>query len=84
VRETRASKHLTVGASPRASIALTRAAQAHALLHGRDYVLPDDVKALAVPVLAHRVIGTGFGSDTSSDERERIIKEITERLEVPV
>ncbi len=83
VRETRASKHLTVGGSPRASIALTRAAQAHALLQGRDYVLPDDVKALAVPVLAHRVIGTGFGGE-GGDERERIVREVAERAEVPV
>ena len=83
VRETRASQNLTVGGSPRASIALTRAAQAHALLQGRSYVLPDDVKALAVPVLAHRVIGTGFGSD-GGDERERVVREITERHEVPV
>jgi len=84
VRETRGSKHLVVGGSPRASIALTRAAQAHALLSGRDYVLPDDVKALAVPVLAHRVIGAGFGSEGGSDERERVIKDVAERLEVPV
>lgn len=84
VRETRASKHLAVGGSPRASIALTRAAQAHALLQGRDYVLPDDIKALAIPVLAHRVIGTGLGGEGGSDERERIIKEIAERIEVPI
>ena len=84
VRETRTSKHLVVGGSPRASIALTRAAQAHALLQGREYVLPDDIKALAVPVLAHRVIGTGFGGEDGSDERERVIKEVAERLEVPI
>jgi MoxR-like ATPase len=84
VRETRGNKHLTVGGSPRASIALTRAAQAHALLQGRAFVLPDDVKALAVPVLAHRVIGTGYGGESGGDERERIIQEIAERHEVPV
>ncbi len=84
VRETRASKHLVVGGSPRASIALTRAAQAHALLHGRDYVLPDDVKTLAVPVLAHRVLGGSFSSDDGSDDRERIIKDVAESLEVPI
>ena len=84
VRETRGSKHLTVGGSPRASIALTRAAQAHALLNGRDYVLPDDVKALAVPVLAHRVLGAGFSGESGTDERERIIQDVAERLEVPV
>ena len=84
VRETRDNKHLVVGGSPRASIALTRAAQAHALLQGRGYVLPDDVKALAVPVLAHRVLGAGFGGEGGQDERERVIAEVAERVVVPV
>ena len=84
VHETRNHKRLTVGASPRASIALTRAAQAHALIVGRDYVLPDDVKGLAVPVLAHRVLGGELGVDGGMDERERIIRDIAERLEVPI
>jgi MoxR-like ATPase len=84
VRETRASKHLLVGGSPRASIALTRAAQAHALIHGRDYVLPDDVKSLAVPVLAHRVLGAGYATEDGADDRERIIKDVAESLEVPI
>ncbi len=84
VRETRANKHLVVGGSPRASIALTRAGQAHAFLQGRGFVLPDDIKALAVPVLAHRVLGAGFTSEGESDERERIIADVAERLEVPI
>jgi len=84
VRETRASKQLVVGGSPRASIALTRAAQAHALLQRRSYVLPDDVKRLAVPVLAHRVLGAAFSTEGGEDERERIIADVAERLEVPV
>jgi MoxR-like ATPase len=53
---TREHPEVYVGASPRASLSLLRAAQALALLRGRDYVTPDDVKALAVPVFAHRVI----------------------------
>jgi MoxR-like ATPase len=84
VRETRASKQLVVGGSPRASIALTRAAQAHAFIAGRDYVLPDDVKALAVPVLAHRVLGAGVSAEGEGDERERIIANLAEKLEVPI
>ena len=84
VTETREHKQLRVGASPRASIALTRAAQAHALLAGRDYVLPDDVKGLAVPVLAHRVLGGEFAADGGMDERERIVRDIAERLDVPI
>ncbi len=53
---TRRSPAITVGASPRATLALYRAARALAVLDGRDYVLPDDVKRVAVPVLAHRLV----------------------------
>lgn len=56
VEATRKSSELLVGASPRASLAFARAVRAYALLDGRDYVVPDDVKALAVHVLAHRLI----------------------------
>ena len=84
VRKTRQSKHLTVGVSPRGSVALSRAAQAHAFLSGRDFVLPDDVKALAVPVLAHRVLGPMMDAEGGTDERERVIQDIVESLTVPV
>ena len=53
---TRAHKDVHVGASPRASLALRRAAQAAALLSGRDYVIPDDIKEVLVPVLGHRIL----------------------------
>ena len=53
---TRTNPDVAIGASPRASLALLHAAQAHALLAGRGYVVPDDVKQLAVPVLAHRLM----------------------------
>ena len=56
VRATRGHSDLQLGASPRASVALYRAAQAAAFLAGRDFVLPDDIKAMAVPVLAHRLV----------------------------
>jgi MoxR-like ATPase len=55
---TRRSSHLALGVSPRATLALQRVAKARAAAEGRNYVLPDDVKALAVPVLAHRLIVT--------------------------
>ena len=84
VRATRGHKHLTLGASPRASLALSRATQARALLEGRAYVLPDDVKALAVPVLAHRVLGTGAGGDATADERERVVADVLDAVEVPL
>ena len=53
---TRASQSATVGASPRGSLALLKLARCRAALNGRDYVLPDDVKAIAVPALAHRLV----------------------------
>ncbi|MEU0314265.1 MoxR family ATPase [Nocardioides sp. NPDC006273] len=53
---TRASNELVLGASPRASLHLLRAAKAHAALHGREFVLPDDVRRLTGPVLAHRLL----------------------------
>jgi MoxR-like ATPase len=84
VRQTRASRHLTVGVSPRGSVALARAAQAFAFLQGRDYVRPDDVKALAVPVLAHRVIGPGLEGEGGGDDRERVVAELLEETDVPV
>jgi MoxR-like ATPase len=56
LRQTRADERLYLGASPRAGIALLRVAKARALAEGRDYLVPDDVKAVAEPVLAHRLI----------------------------
>ena len=56
LRQTRGDSRLYLGASPRAGIALLRVAKARALSEGRDYVAPDDVKAVATPVLAHRLI----------------------------
>ncbi|GAB4505709.1 MAG: MoxR family ATPase [Anaerolineales bacterium] len=56
VHATRADRRVAVGASPRASLAFLKLARAHAALYGRDYILPDDVKRFALPVLAHRII----------------------------
>ncbi|HET9657382.1 MAG TPA: MoxR family ATPase [Kineosporiaceae bacterium] len=56
VRATRQNGDLRLGASPRSALHLLRAAKAHAALHGRDHVLPDDVQALLLPVLAHRLL----------------------------
>jgi MoxR-like ATPase len=74
VTATRRSALLTLGVSPRGSLALLRAARARALADGRDYLLPDDIKELAAPVLAHRVIvkaavtcgaASGMGADAA-------------------
>lgn len=59
VRATRVDEEITLGASPRGTVALQRSAQALAFLAGRDYAIPDDVKFLAPHVLAHRLIPTG-------------------------
>ena len=75
-RSTRSAVGVRLGASPRAAIWLIRCAQAHALVSGRTYVLPDDVKALAVPCLAHRLV-TDDG-DPSTLGAARIVRGILE------
>lgn len=78
---TRHHRALYLGVSPRGSLALYRTAQALALVSGRDYVLPDDVKALAVPVLAHRlVLDPSVSHKTSSRD---IVTELIDSLPVP-
>jgi MoxR-like ATPase len=73
---------ILIGASPRASLALYRTTQAKALISGRDYVLPDDVKALAESVLAHRMIVRW--TDSSHDKSGRdIVAQILETVSVP-
>ncbi|TSB17705.1 MoxR family ATPase [Streptomyces sp. NBC_01525] len=82
VAATRAHPDLRLGASPRATLHLMRAAKASAALAGREYVLPDDVQALAVPVLAHRLLPT---SQAQLNRRgaEQIVLEILHRVPVP-
>jgi len=85
VGATRSHRRLRLGASPRGAGALQRAAQANAFLESRDYVIPDDVKLLAGPVLAHRIIPEGgLLAEHSHTEREKIIEEILESVEVPI
>ena len=72
VRSTRATRDVTLGASPRATLALFRACQALAAISGRDFVLPDDVKRLARPVLAHRLILVSPGRGRSGDRPDPI------------
>jgi MoxR-like ATPase len=82
VEATRRHPSIYLGASPRGSLALYRAAQAQALLQGRDYVLPDDVKALAVPALAHRSLLSSTGQSQGKNGRASIA-EILETVPVP-
>lgn len=79
---TRQDPRLRIGCSPRGSKMLLRAAQAHAVLRGRDYVLPDDVQAVALPVLVHRV--SPRHASTSIDETTRVVRALLDETEVPV
>jgi MoxR-like ATPase len=86
VERTRAHESLALGVSPRGSQALYRAVQALALVEGRDFAVPDDVKRLAVPLFAHRVV---INTRTTLVQRraeagERIIEEILSQVEVPL
>ncbi|MEO3747372.1 MoxR family ATPase [Plantactinospora sp. B5E13] len=82
VTATRESPDLRLGASPRATLQLLRTARAVAALEGRDYVLPDDLQALAVPVLAHRVISTA-DAQLSRRTTDAIISDLVHRLPLP-
>jgi len=79
---TRRSPELRLGASPRATLHLVRAARAHAALHGRDYVIPDDLQLLAVPVLAHRLI-TGLEAQMAGRVPDQVITTLLRSLPVP-
>jgi MoxR-like ATPase len=83
LRHTRASSRLALGASPRSGIALLRVAKARALAEGREYVLPDDVKAIAGPVLAHRLI-LAPEARSAGLTAEEIVGEAVEQTPVPV
>jgi len=84
VEATRYRKDVFLGASIRGSLTLYRAAQALAYVKGRDYVVPDDIKYLAKPVLAHRILSASYRYDGRSDSGERIIQEILDQTPVPV
>jgi MoxR-like ATPase len=85
VRRTRAHEQLTLGASPRGSLMLYRAAQAMAYIEGRGFATPDDFKALVGPVLAHRVVMNARFSSTKkkSEQAAEILREIADSVAVP-
>jgi MoxR-like ATPase len=84
VDATRAHEDLLVGVSTRGAIALSRAVQSQALLEGRSYAVPDDVKTLAVPVLAHRIVPKSVLHHHQRRMEETIIERILETIPVPV
>jgi MoxR-like ATPase len=73
---------LELGASPRATIALVRAARAHALLAGRDFVTPHDVKSLARDVMRHRIL-VSFEADAEGLSADDILQRILDHIPVP-
>jgi MoxR-like ATPase len=85
VRATREHAALRLGASPRGAVALRRVAQARALVDGRDYCIPEDVRDLAVGVLAHRVwLDPREAGGAASEEAEWILREILDGVAVPL
>lgn len=86
VEQTRRSENLELGISPRGTLALYRSAQALALIEGRDFCQPDDIKRLVVPCFAHRVIVNSRHSSAirRTREAEQILQEILQKVKVPV
>jgi MoxR-like ATPase len=83
VQTTRDHPALSLGASPRGSLALYRSAQAHAALSGRDFVIPDDIKYVAVGCLAHRMILNPENA-LSGENTIGVVRELLKRVEVPL
>ena len=83
LERTRTDPRLALGASPRAGVALMRVARARALLEGRRFVTPDDVRAVAVPVLSHRLQLAG-AARAAGDEASAIVDELVARTPVPM
>ncbi len=83
VEATRRCDELHVGVSTRGALSLYRAAQSSALVDGREFVVPDDVQALTVPVLVHRVIPKGFVEAARRRETEDLIRRLVDQVPVP-
>ncbi len=86
VERTRLTPRLRMGVSPRGAVGLFRAARAFALVQGRTYMIPDDVRELAVPCLAHRILPAGTSGATldAHDQAAQILEGILEEVEAPL
>jgi len=86
VERTRTSPHLRMGVSPRGAIALYRAARAFALTQGRTYLIPDDVRGLVIPCLAHRILPAGTSGATldAHEQAASVLEGILEEVEAPL
>ena len=83
VASTRQSDDLRLGVSPRGALALTQTSQAAAVLAGRDYVTPDDVKAMFLPVCAHRVLAKSYLHNGDGQGSETVLRKILDEVSVP-
>lgn len=84
IEATRNHHNVALGISPRGAIALMKASQAYAAIHGRGFVTPDDVKAIAVPVLSHRLIVKGRSLSQNMESQQSVIHDILETVPVPL
>lgn len=82
VQQTRTSKAIWLGASPRASVSLLQASKAFALLQGRDFIVPDDIREISIPVLGHRLVLTAE-TEMEGYTAEKILRRLIEKVEVP-
>ncbi|MCC7351441.1 MAG: MoxR family ATPase [Phycisphaerales bacterium] len=83
VEATRHDEQLHLGVSPRGALALTQASQAAALLAGRDYVIPDDVKGLVTPVCAHRIVSKTYLHNGDPNATVHVLEQILEQIPAP-
>jgi len=83
IEATRRHEAFEVGVSPRGALSLLRAARASALLAGRDYAVPDDLKSLVLPVCAHRVVSKSYLRDGRAASSEQVLTEILEQIAAP-
>ena len=83
VHATRAHEQLQLGVSTRGTITLYRAAQSLAFVEGRNFVIPDDVKRLAIPTLAHRLVVKGVIQEGRRERAKSILKQILGKISVP-
>jgi MoxR-like ATPase len=84
VRATRNDSRVRIGVSTRGALAIARAARAWALLEGRDFVIPDDLRELYVPTIAHRVALSGAAGEVDKREAEMIVEEMVAEVPAPV
>ena len=84
VTATRSHPAIRMGVSPRGTLALQRAAQAHAAVAGRDFVLPDDVKAVCADVLAHRILCKGRSLTQGAEPATAVLSQILAETRVPI